>query len=70
MTQSNARVVLKSMREKSVKNRRPRLFAGAIKDVEGKPKDGDPKDGSGKPKDGSGKPGDPKIQDAITLQLK
>lgn len=41
MTQSNARVVLKSMRDKSVKNKHPRLFAGAIKDVEGKPKDGD-----------------------------
>ncbi|HQV68947.1 MAG TPA: class I SAM-dependent rRNA methyltransferase [Thermoflexales bacterium] len=41
MTQTNARVILKSMREKSVRNRHPRLFAGAIKDVEGKPKDGD-----------------------------
>lgn len=41
MSENNARVILKSMREKSVRNRHPRLFAGAIKDVEGKPKDGD-----------------------------
>ena len=34
-------VILKSGRDKSVRNKHPRLFAGGIKDVEGKPKEGD-----------------------------
>ena len=34
-------VILKSGRDKSVLNRHPRLFAGGIKQVEGKPKEGD-----------------------------
>ena len=34
-------VVLKSGRDKSVRNRHPRLFAGGIKQVDGKPKEGD-----------------------------
>lgn len=34
-------VILKSQRDKSVRNRHPRLFAGAIKQIDGKPKDGD-----------------------------
>lgn len=33
-------VVLKSLRDKSVRQHHPRLFAGAIKDVIGRPKDG------------------------------
>lgn len=37
----NATVVLKSGRDKSVRQRHPRLFAGAIKEIDGKPKDGD-----------------------------
>ena len=35
-----AQVILKSGRDKSVRLRHPRLFAGAIKDVQGRPKDG------------------------------
>jgi 23S rRNA (cytosine1962-C5)-methyltransferase len=34
-------VILKSGRDKSVRNKHPRLFAGGIKDVEGQPKEGD-----------------------------
>ena len=34
-------LTLKSGRDKSVRNKHPRLFAGGIKDVEGKPKEGD-----------------------------
>lgn len=43
MTASAAlpQVILKSGRDKSVRNRHPRLFAGAMKQVEGKPKEGD-----------------------------
>lgn len=43
MTASAAlpQVILKSGRDKSVRNRHPRLFAGGIKQVEGKPKEGD-----------------------------
>jgi 23S rRNA (cytosine1962-C5)-methyltransferase len=37
----NATVVLKSGRDKSVRQRHPRLFAGAIREIAGKPKDGD-----------------------------
>jgi 23S rRNA (cytosine1962-C5)-methyltransferase len=37
----SATVVLKSGRDKSVRQRHPRLFAGAIKEIDGKPKDGD-----------------------------
>lgn len=37
----NATVVLKSGRDKSVRQRHPRLFAGAIKEIHGKPKAGD-----------------------------
>jgi len=37
-------LVLKSGRDKSVRERHPRLFASAIKHIEGKPKDGDPVD--------------------------
>ena len=42
MTQDEgpAQVILKSGRDKSVRLRHPRLFAGAIKDVQGRPKDG------------------------------
>lgn len=36
-----ASVILKSGRDKSVRQRHPRLFAGAIKEVRGRPKDGD-----------------------------
>ena len=36
-----AQVILKSGRDRSVRNRHPRLFAGAIKQIEGKPKDGE-----------------------------
>ncbi|BCX02551.1 MAG: 23S rRNA methyltransferase [Candidatus Roseilinea sp.] len=36
-----ATVVLKSGRDRSVRQRHPRLFAGAIKEIAGKPKDGD-----------------------------
>ena len=35
-----SRVVLKSGRDKSVRGRHPRLFAGAIKEIVGRPKDG------------------------------
>lgn len=38
---STSTVILKSQRDKSVRNRHPRLFAGAIKQIDGKPKDGD-----------------------------
>ncbi|MFN4293308.1 MAG: class I SAM-dependent rRNA methyltransferase [Thermoflexales bacterium] len=38
---SSAVVALKSGRDRSVRQRHPRLFAGAIKEVSGKPKDGD-----------------------------
>lgn len=34
-------VVVKSGRDKSVRQRHPRLFAGAIKEIDGKPKDGE-----------------------------
>ena len=34
-------ITLKSGRDKSVRNKHPRLFAGGIKEVEGKPKEGD-----------------------------
>jgi 23S rRNA (cytosine1962-C5)-methyltransferase len=37
----NATVLLKSGRDKSVRQRHPRLFAGAIKEIDGKPKDGE-----------------------------
>jgi 23S rRNA (cytosine1962-C5)-methyltransferase len=37
----SATVVLKSGRDKSVRQRHPRLFAGAIKEIDGKPKDGE-----------------------------
>ena len=41
MTEASlARVVLKSGRDRSVRLRHPRLFAGAIKEIEGRPKDG------------------------------
>ncbi len=33
--------MLKSGRDKSVRNRHPRLFSGAIKEISGKPKDGE-----------------------------
>jgi 23S rRNA (cytosine1962-C5)-methyltransferase len=36
-----SQVILKSGRDKSVRNKHPRLFAGGIKQIEGKPKDGD-----------------------------
>jgi 23S rRNA (cytosine1962-C5)-methyltransferase len=36
----SATVILKSGRDKSVRNRHPRLFASAIKHIDGKPKDG------------------------------
>lgn len=36
-----ATVVLKSGRDKSVRQHHPRLFAGAIKEIDGKPKDGE-----------------------------
>ena len=35
-----ATVLLKSGRDKSVRNKHPRLFSGAIKEIEGRPKDG------------------------------
>ncbi|MDW8352377.1 MAG: class I SAM-dependent rRNA methyltransferase [Anaerolineae bacterium] len=38
---SSAVVVLKSGRDRSVRQRHPRLFASAIKEVSGKPRDGD-----------------------------
>ncbi len=37
----NATLTLKSGRDKSVRQRHPRLFASAIKEIDGKPKDGD-----------------------------
>ncbi len=36
-----AAVILKSGRDKPVRQRHPRLFAAAIKEVQGKPRDGD-----------------------------
>ncbi len=36
-----AQVILKSGRDRSVRNRHPRLFAGGIKQIDGKPKDGE-----------------------------
>jgi 23S rRNA (cytosine1962-C5)-methyltransferase len=41
VTTLQATVILKSGRDKSVRQRHPRLFASAIKDIAGKPKDGD-----------------------------
>jgi 23S rRNA (cytosine1962-C5)-methyltransferase len=38
---SSAVVTLKSGRDRSVRQRHPRLFAGAIKEISGRPKDGD-----------------------------
>lgn len=38
---ATASVILKSGRDKSVRQRHPRLFASAIKEVRGRPKDGD-----------------------------
>jgi 23S rRNA (cytosine1962-C5)-methyltransferase len=38
---TSATVILKSGRDKSVRQRHPRLFASAIKDIAGQPKDGD-----------------------------
>jgi 23S rRNA (cytosine1962-C5)-methyltransferase len=38
---ATATVVLKSGRDRSVRNRHPRLFSGAIKQIDGAPRDGD-----------------------------
>jgi 23S rRNA (cytosine1962-C5)-methyltransferase len=39
--QPTAAVILKSGRDRSVRQRHPRLFAGAIKQIDGQPRDGD-----------------------------
>jgi 23S rRNA (cytosine1962-C5)-methyltransferase len=39
--QPTAAVILKSGRDRSVRQRHPRLFAGAIKQIDGRPRDGD-----------------------------
>lgn len=41
MADTSAAVILKSGRDKSVRNRHPRLFSGAIKAITGTPRDGD-----------------------------
>jgi 23S rRNA (cytosine1962-C5)-methyltransferase len=39
--QPTAAVILKSGRDRSVRQRHPRLFASAIKQIDGRPRDGD-----------------------------
>lgn len=41
MSAATATVVLKSGRDRSIRNRHPRLFSGAIKQIDGAPRDGD-----------------------------
>lgn len=41
MSEPTGNVILKSGRDKSVRNRHPRLFSGAIKEIIGHPKEGD-----------------------------